>query len=93
MLGPRFVWLGFLLGFAALCIVVTGSVEIVRHDRRDLRVPSLSIAFAAINVMAYAAVYVAFPVSTPMLGGLVFSSLGIVVIAMRMVFDAWPDAP
>lgn len=89
--GPRFAWLGFLLGFAALCSVVTGFGEIVRHRQNDLRIPTLSIAFAAINVLAYAAVYVAFPLATPMLGGLVLSALGIVLIALTMVSDAWPD--
>lgn len=93
LLGPRFAWLGFLVGFTSLCIVITGCVEIARHDRKDMRVPALSIAFAAISVMTYAAVYVAFPVATPMLGGLVAAALGIVVIALRVVLDAWPDAP
>jgi hypothetical protein len=90
MLGPRFAWLGFLLGFAALCSVVTGFAHIVRHARKDLRIPALSIAFAAINVLAYVAVFVAFPLVTPMLGGLVFSALGIVLISLATVFDAWP---
>lgn len=91
MLGPRFAWLGFLLGFAALCTVLTGFTEIVRHRLKDLRVPSLSIAFASINVLGYVAVFIAFPIVTPMLGGLIASALGIVLIALTMVFDAWPD--
>lgn len=90
MLGPRFAWLGFLLGFAALCSVVTGFVQIVRHATQDLRVPALSIAFAAINVLGYVAVFVALPLVTPMLGGLVASALGIVLIELTTVFDAWP---
>ena len=90
MLGPRFAWLGFLLGFAALCSVITGFTQIVRHGRQDLRVPALSIAFAAINVLGYVAVFVALPLVTPMLGGLVTAALGIVLIAMATVFDAWP---
>lgn len=90
LLGPRFTWLGFLLGFAALCSVVTGSAAIIRHRRKDLRVPALSVAFCSINVLGYVAVFVAFPIVTPMLGGLVLAALGIVVIAMTMVFDAWP---
>ncbi|QOT19374.1 hypothetical protein [Paenarthrobacter sp. YJN-5] len=91
MLGPRFAWLGFLLGFAAVCSVVTGFVQIVRHPRRDLRAPALSIAFASINILGYAAVFVALPLVTPMLGGLLFSALGIIVIALMAVFDAWPE--
>lgn len=90
-MGPRFAWLGFLLGFAAFCSVATGFTQIVRFAVKDLRIPALSIAFAAINVLAYVAVYVAFPLVTPMLGGLVFSALGIVLIALATVFDAWPD--
>ncbi|ACL42009.1 hypothetical protein Achl_4058 (plasmid) [Pseudarthrobacter chlorophenolicus A6] len=90
LLGPRFAWLGFLLGFAALCSVVTGFIEIVRHHLKDLRVPSLSIAFAAVNVLGYVAVFVAFPIATPMLGGLVASALGIVLVSLTMIFDAWP---
>jgi hypothetical protein len=90
VLGPRFAWLGFLLGFAALCSVITGFVEIVRHAIQDLRVPALSIAFAAINVLGYVAVFVALPLVTPMLGGLVASALAIVLIALTTVFDAWP---
>lgn len=91
MLGPRFAWLGFLLGFAALCTVLTGFTEIVRYRLADLRVPALSVAFASINVLGYVAVFIAFPIVTPMLGGLVASALGIVLIALTMVFDAWPD--
>jgi hypothetical protein len=91
-LGPRFAWLGFLLGFAALCSGITGCVQIIRHTAQDLRVPPLSIAFAAINVLAYVAVFVAFPLVTPMLGGLVAGALGIVVIAMAALFDAWPGS-
>jgi hypothetical protein len=90
MLGPRFAWLGFLLGFAALCSVITGFVQIVRHATQDLRVPALSIAFAAINVLGYVAVFVALPLVTPMLGGLVAAALAIVLIALTAVFDAWP---
>jgi hypothetical protein len=90
MLGPRFAWLGFLLGFAALCSVITGCVQIARHATQDLRVPSLSIAFAAINVLGYVAVFIAFPLVTPMLGGLVAAALGIVLISMGTVFDVWP---
>ncbi|MFB9714296.1 hypothetical protein [Arthrobacter methylotrophus] len=89
-MGPRFAWLGFLLGFAALCSAVTGFVQIIRHAKKDLRIPALSIAFAAINVLGYVAVFIAFPLVTPMLGGLVFSALGIVLIALAAVFDAWP---
>ena len=89
-MGPRFAWLGFLLGFASFCSVATGFAQIVRHRTKDLRIPALSIAFAAINVLAYVAVYVAFPLVTPMLGGLVLSALGIVLIALTMVSDAWP---
>jgi hypothetical protein len=92
MLGPRFAWLGFLLGFAALCSVITGFVQIVRHATGDVRIPALSIAFAAINVLGYVAVFVALPLVTPMLGGLVAAALGIVLIAMATVFDAWPAA-
>jgi hypothetical protein len=90
LLGPRFTWLGFLLGFAALCSVITGFAAIVRHRRKDLRVSALSVAFGAINVLGYVAVFVALPIVTPMLGGLVFAALGIIVIAMTIVFDAWP---
>lgn len=43
MLGPRFAWLGFLLGFAALCTVLTGFAEIIRHRLKDLRVPAWSV--------------------------------------------------
>lgn len=92
LLGPRFAWLGFLLGFAALCSVVTGFIEIVRYSKKYRRVPALSVAFASVNVLAYVAVFVAFPIATPMLGGLVASALGIVLIALTMVFDAWPAA-
>lgn len=90
MLGPRFAWLGFLLGFAALCSVITGFVQIVQHAAGDFRIPALSIAFAAINVLGYVAVFVALPLVTPMLGGLVAAALGIVLIALATVFDAWP---
>ncbi|MBT2550481.1 hypothetical protein [Arthrobacter sp. ISL-65] len=90
MLGPRFAWLGFLLGFAALCTVLTGFSEIVRHRLKDLRVPALSIAFASVNVLGYVAVFIAFPIVTPMLGGLIAAAVGIVMIALTMVFDAWP---
>ena len=37
--------------------VITGFIQIVRHHVRDLPVPALSMAFAAINVLAYVAVY------------------------------------
>lgn len=87
LLGPRFAWLGFLLGFAALCSVLTGFASMVWHARQDLRVPALSLAFAGVNVLAYVAVYVAFPLVTPMLGGLVVSALGIVLIALTMCLD------
>lgn len=90
LLGPRFTWLGFLLGFAALCSVITGFAAAARHRRKDLRVPALSVAFSAINVLGYVAVFIAFPIVTPMLGGLVFAALGIILIAMTMVLDAWP---
>ncbi|MBG0738952.1 hypothetical protein IV500_05880 [Paeniglutamicibacter antarcticus] len=88
LLGPRFTWLGFLLGFAALCSVITGSAQIIWHTRKDLRIPALSMAFAAISVLAYVAVFVALPLVTPMLGGLVLSGLGIILIALTTVFDA-----
>jgi hypothetical protein len=65
MLGPRFAWLGFLLGFAALCTVITGFTEIVRYRLKDLRVPSLSVALASINVLGYVAVFIAFSSSPP----------------------------
>jgi hypothetical protein len=76
MLGPRFAWLGFLLAFAALCAVITGFTEIVRPRLKDLRVPSLSVAFASLNALGYVAVFIAFPVVTPMLGGLSASAHG-----------------
>ncbi|WP_142036687.1 hypothetical protein [Arthrobacter sp. SLBN-100] len=91
MLGPRFAWLGFLLGFAALCTVVTGCTGIIRHRLKDLRVPALSVAFASINVLGYVALFIAFPIVTPMLGGIIASALGIVLIALTIVFDDWPS--
>lgn len=94
LLGPRFAWLAFLLGFAALCTVVTGCTEIIRHRLKDLRVPALSAAFASINVLGYVAVFIALPIPTPMLGGIVVAGLGIVLITLTMVFDTWPaEAP
>jgi hypothetical protein len=90
MLGPRFAWLGFLLAFAALCAVISGFTEIVRPRLKDLRVPSLSVPFASLNVLGHVAVFIAFPIVTPMLGGLTASALGIVLITLTMFFDAWP---
>ncbi|WLQ06106.1 hypothetical protein [Arthrobacter oryzae] len=42
LLGPRFAWLGFLLGFAALCTVITGFTQIVRHRLKDLRIRAVN---------------------------------------------------
>jgi hypothetical protein len=47
-----------------------------RPRLKDLRVPSLSVAFASLNVLGYVAVFIAFPVVTPMLGGLSASAHG-----------------
>lgn len=66
--GPRFAWLSYPLGYAALCSVATGFGGIVRHGRQDLRIPALSIVFATMSVLAYVAVYVAFPIATPVRG-------------------------
>lgn len=90
MFGPRFVWLGYLLGFAALSSVGTGFVELVRHARQDLRIPSLSMAFAAVSILTYLAVFVAFPLVTPMLGGLIVGSLGIILIALTLAASVRP---
>lgn len=87
-MGPRFDWLATLLGLAAVFSVATGFTQIVRCRRRDLRIPALSVAFAAINVLAYVAVFVALPVMTPMLGGLVLSGVGIIILSLTMVLDA-----
>jgi hypothetical protein len=67
MLRPRFAWLGFLLGFAALH----------RLHRNRPAAPEGSV-------------FIAFPIVTPMLGGLTASALGSVLIALSTVFDVWP---
>ncbi len=87
-LGPRFSWLAVCLGAAAACAVLTGCVQIIRHQVCDLRIPALSIAFCAINVLAYVGVYKAFPLVTPMLGGLVLAATAIIVLAMALALDA-----